>query len=71
MASIDRLAGEVVHDFNNMLLVVLGSTELAMKQVDAYSAVYQDLLNIYKAARTSAVLNRQLLALSRKYDISP
>ncbi len=71
MESVGRLAGGVAHDFNNMLGVILGHTEMALSQVDADSPLQADLQEIRKAAERSADLTRQLLAFARKQTISP
>lgn len=69
--SIGRLAGGVAHDFNNMLGIVLGHTELALKKVEAHESLREDLLQIQEAARRSAELTRQLLAFARRQTIDP
>ena len=71
MESVGRLAGGVAHDFNNMLSVILGFTELAMKKTDPSLPFFADLAEIRKAAGRSADLTRQLLAFARKQTISP
>jgi two-component system cell cycle sensor histidine kinase/response regulator CckA len=71
MDSVGRLAGGVAHDFNNMLGVILGNVEMAMKKVDAAQPLSQDLQEIRKAAERSADLTRQLLAFARKQTIAP
>jgi PAS domain S-box-containing protein len=71
MESVGRLAGGVAHDFNNMLGVILGHTEMVLDQVDPSQPMYEDLLEIQKAAQRSADLTRQLLAFARKQTISP
>ncbi|MFI5380950.1 MAG: ATP-binding protein, partial [Tepidisphaerales bacterium] len=71
MESVGRLAGGVAHDFNNMLGVILGHTELAMEQVDPAQPLYGDLEEIRKAAERSANLTRQLLAFARKQTAAP
>ncbi len=71
MESVGRLAGGVAHDFNNMLGVILGHIEMAMDQVGPSHSLYEDLLQIQKAAQRSADLTRQLLAFARKQTISP
>lgn len=71
MESVGRLAGGVAHDFNNMLGVILGHTEMAMEQVEPFDPVFSDLKEIEKAARRSADLTRQLLAFARQQTIVP
>jgi PAS domain S-box-containing protein len=71
MESVGRLAGGVAHDFNNMLGVILGHTELALLQADENHDLYSDLKEIQKAAKRSANLTKQLLTFARKDIISP
>lgn len=71
MESVGRLAGGVAHDFNNMLLVILGHSELALKQLPPNHPLHSDLEEIHQAARRSADLTHQLLAFARKQTITP
>jgi PAS domain S-box-containing protein len=71
MESIGRLAGGVAHDFNNMLGVILGHTEMAMDEIDPAKPLHASLEEIRKAATRSADLTRQLLAFARKQTVSP
>jgi PAS domain S-box-containing protein len=71
MEAVGRLAGGVAHDFNNMLAVILGNTDLVMGEVDHFAPMYADLTEIRKAAQRSADLTRQLLAFSRQQTIAP
>ncbi len=71
MESVGRLAGGVAHDFNNMLGVILGRTEIAIMKSDPKQPLYKDLQEIRKAADRSADLTRQLLAFARKQTIAP
>ncbi|MEA3280355.1 MAG: PAS domain S-box protein, partial [Thermodesulfobacteriota bacterium] len=71
MESVGRLAGGVAHDFNNMLGVISGHTELALLQADETHALHADLKEIQKAAKHSADITKQLLAFARKQTISP
>jgi two-component system, cell cycle sensor histidine kinase and response regulator CckA len=71
MEAVGRLAGGVAHDFNNMLGVIIGHAELAMRQIDPNHPLYTDLVEIHHAAQRSADLTRQLLAFARKQLITP
>ena len=71
MESVGRLAGGVAHDFNNMLGVVLGHTEMALEHVDPEQPLYNDLKEVHKTAERSASLTRQLLTFARKQTIEP
>ncbi|MCX6538498.1 MAG: PAS domain-containing protein [Acidobacteria bacterium] len=71
MESVGRLAGGVAHDFNNMLGVILGHTEMALDQVDPAQPLHADLQEIRKAACRSVDLTRQLLAFARKQIVAP
>ena len=71
LEAVGRLAGGVAHDFNNMLGVILGNTELALEEVSPNQTLFSLLMEIQKAATHSADLTRQLLAFARKQATSP
>ncbi|HPI94189.1 MAG TPA: PAS domain S-box protein [Deltaproteobacteria bacterium] len=71
MESVGRLAGGVAHDFNNMLSVIIGNTEMALIGTDPAGLLHKTLQDILHAGRRSADLTRQLLAFARKQTISP
>jgi two-component system cell cycle sensor histidine kinase/response regulator CckA len=71
MEAVGRLAGGVAHDFNNMLSVIFGHTDIALADLDRSSQLYERLKEIRKAGERSADLTRQLLAFARKQTISP
>jgi len=71
MESIGRLAGGVAHDFNNMLGVIMGHVELALRRTPPGAPLHDDLAEVLKATVRSADLTRQLLAFARKQEIVP
>jgi len=71
MESVGRLAGGVAHDFNNMLSVIMGYVEMIKLNMSRIDPLYDDILEIEKAAMRSRDLTSQLLAFSRKQVISP
>jgi len=71
MESVGRLAGGVAHDYNNMLNVILGYTELALEKLNPDDELYGDLKEVQIAGQRSADITRQLLAFSRQQTITP
>ncbi|MFH0785960.1 MAG: GAF domain-containing protein [Pseudomonadota bacterium] len=71
MESVGRLAGGVAHDYNNMLSVILGYSELALEKLNPTDSLYEDLQEIHNAAVRSTDITRQLLAFARKQTIAP
>jgi two-component system, cell cycle sensor histidine kinase and response regulator CckA len=71
MESVGRLAGGVAHDYNNILSVILGYTELALDKVDQNDPLHADLQEILTAAMRSTDITRQLLAFARKQTVAP
>jgi PAS domain S-box-containing protein len=71
MESVGRLAGGVAHDFNNMLSVIIGNTEMALATSGTSGPLNKLLRDILHAATRSAALTRQLLAFARKQTVAP
>ncbi|MEP4194998.1 MAG: ATP-binding protein [Aliishimia sp.] len=68
--AIGQISGGVAHDFNNLLTVVLGNLELS-RQIQDPVERNQMLVEAETAARRGATLTGQLLAFSRKANLSP
>ncbi len=71
MESVGRLAGGVAHDFNNMLSVILGYTNMLLKQDQLNERTQKYLLEIAEAGKRSSALTRQLLGFARKQTVAP
>jgi two-component system cell cycle sensor histidine kinase/response regulator CckA len=71
MEAVGRLAGGVAHDFNNMLSVIIGYSDLSIDLIPAESTVKKYLVQIKKASERAALLTRQLLAFSRQQIVFP
>jgi len=71
LESVGRLAGGVAHDFNNMLAVILGNAELMRARPGLAPELDADLSEIERAAQHARDVTRQLLAFSRKQEVSP
>ena len=66
METIGLLAGGVAHDFNNVLQMILGFTELALMQTGPDDPRAADLREVLATANRARLLTGQLLAFSRK-----
>jgi len=71
MEAVGRLAGGVAHDFNNMLTLIIGYSELALEDLKPGDPFQEDFELIYKAGKKSADIVQQLLAFSRQQTIHP
>jgi CheY-like chemotaxis protein len=71
MEAVGRLAGGVAHDYNNMLSVIMGYTELVLERLDQQDPMHADLSEVLTAAKHSRDITRQLLAFARRQTISP
>ena len=72
MEAVGRLAGGVAHDFSNVLAVILGYSDLLMRDLpQADPRVRESAEGIIEAAHRAVGVTRQLLTLSRKKLLRP
>ena len=69
MEAIGRLAGGVAHDFNNMLSIILGYTEVLLDGLSEHDPSFDALTEVRQAGQRSAELTTQLLAFSRRQTL--
>ncbi len=70
MDALGRLAGGVVHDFNNLLAVIIGYAEVLNYKFDE-DQVKEEVEQILRAGDQAASLTQQLLAFSRRQAMEP
>ena len=71
LESVGQLAGGVAHDFNNLLSVILTCVDFARQELDEEHPIYDDVVEIGRAADRAAALTRQLLMFSRREVVTP
>jgi PAS domain S-box-containing protein len=64
LESLGVLAGGVAHEFNNLLMTILGHADLALQDLPDSSSSRESVVEIETAARMAASLSRQMLAYS-------
>jgi len=69
MEAIGTLAGGISHDFNNLLQIIQGYTDILLTGKKPENQEYNDLLAIRDATARAAELTRELLTFSRKKKI--
>lgn len=66
MEAIGRLAGGIVHDFNNLLTVIRGYSQLSLMELKEGDHLKGNLEEVKRATERASDLIRQLLAFSRR-----
>jgi PAS domain S-box-containing protein len=64
MEVVGHLASGVAHDFNNILGIVMGYTEILMSNMDPCSVQHEQAQTVFHTAERAAALTRQLLIFS-------
>jgi two-component system, cell cycle sensor histidine kinase and response regulator CckA len=70
MEAVGRLAGGIAHDFNNLLAAIRGNAELMTQRIRGDALLAAEVEEILHAADRAATLTRQLLAFSRKQEVT-
>lgn len=71
MEAVGQLAGGVAHDFNNMLGVIIGYSDLMLRTLSSDDPLRPQIEEIRRAGDRASSLTRQLLAFSRKQMLQP
>ena len=71
MEAIGKLSGGVAHDFNNMLAVILGCSDVVLDALPPDHPAIRKIEMIRKAGASAVDLTRQLLAFSRQQMLQP
>jgi PAS domain S-box-containing protein len=69
MEAIGTMAGGIAHDFNNILSIILGNTELAIRDVPEWHPVTESLDEVRQACLRAKDVVRQLLSFSRQTEM--
>jgi PAS domain S-box-containing protein len=71
LESVGRLAGGVAHEVNNMMTIILGFSDLLVRNGAIAQKGERDIEEIRKAASRAGKITQQLLAFSRQQILQP
>ena len=71
MEAVGRLAGGIAHDFNNLLTIIMGYSQVLLKELGSDHSLAGDIRETQKAVTQAALLIRQLLAFGRRQVLDP
>ncbi|MBN1834061.1 MAG: response regulator [Deltaproteobacteria bacterium] len=66
MESIGTMAGGIAHEFNNILGIIIGNTELAMEEIPEYNPALDYVKEIREASLRAKDIVRQIMSFARK-----
>jgi PAS domain S-box-containing protein len=69
--AIGTLAGGIAHEFNNILMAILGYTRLVLDDVPQGSTIWSNAQQVFMAGERARDLVQQLLAFSRQVKVEP
>jgi PAS domain S-box-containing protein len=73
MEALGTLSGGIAHNFNNLLMAIIGNASVVLLDLDSSHPHYNNLKNIYKLVKNGSKLTSQLLGYARegRYDVKP
>jgi two-component system cell cycle sensor histidine kinase/response regulator CckA len=66
MEALGRMSGGIAHDINNILVPIIGYSEIILDEFNPSDKIYADLKSILESAQKASQLTKQILAFSRK-----
>ena len=69
LRAVGQLAGGIAHEFNNLLSVIIGNSELLREEISPSSAAGASVLEIQTASEKATALTRQLMAFARRQPL--
>ena len=71
MEAVGQLAAGISHDFNNLLCIINGYSEILLGSPEIAETARNQIQQILRAGQSAAALTHQLLAFSRKQVLQP
>lgn len=71
LRAVGQLAGGIAHEFNNLLSIIIGHSELLLDELAPSSPGCESVREIQTASGKAAALTRQLMAFARRQPMQP